>query len=478
MISLIAMLVVDNVQFSKSKHQVVQAAPSTAVTLYLPFTINRFPLQTAFGIETTTAEKGFSSVVASKASWVRHNGLLWSLVEPNKGDRDWSTMADLEASLIRAAQNGIEPILIVRSTPAWAQTIVGATCGPIKSEELVAFGQFLYSAVLRYSQPPYNVKYWEIWNEPDTGYVQDMEDSPFGCWGDYSDEYFGGGYYADVLKVAYPYMKAADPEIQVLIGGLLLDCDPGPDPNICSERGNNDRPPKYMEGILFNGGGDYFDGISFHAYDYYPYYAPALGNYSNDNWGAAWNTTGPVAPLKAAFLRDVLAQYNVTGKYLLNTESALICGPNGVPPGMEGCESTDDSLFEQTKGRYLVQTYTTSIADGLVGNIWFSLFGWRNSGLLYADSTTRPAYSTFEFARKELQDATFQRKITSYPNVMGYEFLRHTRYMWVMWSLDGTTQTISLPGTPIAVYDFLGNPITPSNVIDITLDPIYLEWYP
>jgi hypothetical protein len=142
MISLIAMLVFDNEQFSNSEHQSVQAAPSTAVTLYLPFTINRFPLQTAFGIETNPTEKGFSSIVALKSSWIRYNSLRWSLVEPNKGDRDWSTMADLEASLLHAAQNGIEPILIVRSTPAWAQTIIGATCGPIKSEELAAFGQF------------------------------------------------------------------------------------------------------------------------------------------------------------------------------------------------------------------------------------------------------------------------------------------------------------------------------------------------
>ena len=199
--------------------------------------------------------------MALKSSWVRYNGLRWSSVEVNKGDRDWSAMVDLEDSLIRASQNGIEVILIVRSTPSWAQAIDGATCGPIKVDELTAFGQFMYDAVQRYSKPPFNVKYWEIWNEPDTTYVEEMATQPFGCWGDYNDEYFDGGYYADVLKVVYPYMKAADTETQVLIGGLLLDCDPGPDPNICSQLSKNDRPPKYLEGILRNGGGNYFDGI-------------------------------------------------------------------------------------------------------------------------------------------------------------------------------------------------------------------------
>ena len=162
----------------------------------------------------------------------------------------------------------------------------------------------------------------------------------------------------------------------------------------------------------------------------------------------------------------------------MNTEAALICGPNGAEPGMEGCEATDDLFFEQTKARYVVQTYAASISDSLVANIWYDLYGWRNSGLLYTDSSPRPAYYAFEFARQELQNATFQQKITSYPNILAYEFLVNNRLVWVVWSLDGATHTISLPGTPLAAYDFMGNPLTPSSTINITLDPVYLEWTP
>jgi hypothetical protein len=477
-ISLFIMMIRDRLNFTKGINQSAQAAPAVPVTIYLPLTVNRFPLETTFGIESAPVENGFTSIVDLKASWLRYNGLRWSSVEPNKGDRSWSSVSELEASLIRASQKGIEVILIVRSTPGWAQAIADAPCGPIKPEEIVSFGQFMYDAVMRYSKPPYNVKYWEIWNEPDTAYVPSMVNQPFGCWGDYEDEYFGGGYYANVLKVVYPYMKAANVNIKVLVGGLLLDCDPGPDPNICNQIGHNDRPPKYLEGILINGGGDYFDGVSYHAYDYFPYYAPALGNYSNANWGAAWNTTGPVAPLKSAFLRDILEQYNVTDKFLINTEAALICGPDGIAQGTEGCEPTSDSLYEQTKARYVVQSYTTAISDGSQSNIWFSLYGWRNSGLLNSDSTPRPAYDAYKFARKELQDATFQMMITDYPNVKAYQFLRHNRIVWVMWSVDGAYQTVSLPGTPAAYYNFMGNTLTPANLIYVGPDPVYLEWYP
>ena len=43
-------------------------------------------------------------------------------------------------------------------------------------------------------------------------------DSVFGCWGDNDDDYYGGGYYADMLKMVYPAVKSADPQAQVLIG--------------------------------------------------------------------------------------------------------------------------------------------------------------------------------------------------------------------------------------------------------------------
>ena len=89
-------------------------------------------------------------------------------------------------------------------------------CGPIKPDALNAFGDFLFEAVSRYSLPPYNVTYWELGNEPDVDWNVANSAMPFGCWGDASDPYFGGGYYAEMLKVAYPQIKAANPEARVL----------------------------------------------------------------------------------------------------------------------------------------------------------------------------------------------------------------------------------------------------------------------
>jgi hypothetical protein len=79
----------------------------------------------------------------------------------------------------------------------------------------------MYDLVSRYSVAPYNVKYWEIWNEPDIDHTIFTSDSTFGCWGEQSDALgFGGGYYAQALQAAYPQIKAADPEAQVCSAGF------------------------------------------------------------------------------------------------------------------------------------------------------------------------------------------------------------------------------------------------------------------
>ena len=175
--------------------------------------------------------------------------------------------------------------MIIFGTPEWAQKTPGAYCGPIKQEELDTFANFVYDVVNRYSKHPYNIKYWEIWDEPDVGYFGQPETEPFGCWGDTNDDYYGGGYFAEMLKVVYPSIKSVDADAKVILGGLLLDCDPRPRPDgsYCAQLNppHDERPPKFFEGILMNGGGNYFDGVTFHAYDYYQYWTHELGKYEN-----------------------------------------------------------------------------------------------------------------------------------------------------------------------------------------------------
>jgi len=423
-----------------------------------------------------TVPGGMNEMTVAKNHWLRWGGASWSVIEPIKGTRDWSSLAGLEVQLMSARERGMEMVFIVSSTPTWAQKEPGYYCGPILETELATFADFMYELVSRYSKPPYHVKYWEIWNEPDIDPSLVPPNSGFGCWGDHDDAYYGGGYYAEMLKVIYPEIKRADPQAQVLVGGLLLDCDPRT-PGLCLGP-EGDTPPKFLEGILrhngANDGGNYFDGISFHAYDYYN----PIGHYSNRNWNSYWNTTGPVVIAKARFLKEVLNNYGVTGIYLLNTESAIICGGPEDPPGGPGCESAPTSAYEQTKADYVAQVYAASIAEDLQANIWYHVFGWRNSALLNKDLTPRPAYDAFSAARNILIDAQFTREITEYEQVKGYEFLRSQHRVWVLWSLDGNIHSVNLDSLPDRIYTAQGKPVVPVNPLPVGYTPLYLDWYP
>jgi len=339
----------------------------------------------------------------------------------------------------------------------------------MSAEKIGAFAAFMHDAVIRYSQPPFNVKYWELGNEPDVDPALVSSDSQFGCWGDPADAYYGGGYYAGMLKIVYPAIKAADPEAQVLVGGLLLLCDPVNPPE---NRGEPEvkmdcSPANFFEGVLRNGGGDYFDGVSFHAYDYY---FDVFGKYGNGSWRSSWKTTGPVLIAKTLFLRSLLAQYGYSDKYLMNTELAILCGVSGNEPP---CGQAD---WEYTKAYHLVEAYTAAATVGLRANIWYSLTGWRGSGLVDPSRQPAPAYQALTFNLQMLQGAIPWGEITLYQGVKGFAFQREGRLIWVLWSQDGHDHPIPLGSQPGAIYDAFGASLPIAINIVITQSPIYIEW--
>lgn len=405
----------------------------------------------------------------SGAIWSRYDRFHWDLIESipqNPPVYDWSSVD--ETGLLNAAKRGILVTGIVLFTPDYAQKLPGSVCGPISEDQLSRFGDFLHALVQRYSQEPYHVKYWEIGNEPDVnqGFASRVG---FGCWGDPADPGYGGGYYAEMLNVAYPRIKSVDPQAQVLIGGLLLDCDPRNPPKASADTDElkDCSPARFLDGILANGGGDYFDGISFHAYDYYEFQD---GKYSNYNWGSSSSTNGVVSIPKTSFLLERLQAYGVSDKYLLNTESGLVCGSDGKE---EGCQS---EAFTQTKAAYIVHTNTTALSLGLRANIWYSLMGWRGSELVSEHYRPLAAFDTFQVNFRFLQQANFNHVITNYPQFFVYEFDTPQGSMWVVWSKSGQPEPIQLPAQPRAVYDMYGTLLPANQNLSVDFAPLYIQF--
>jgi hypothetical protein len=441
-----------------------QAAPGEGPGVFLPLMmLGKSPSSTIFGIEVSSLAntQTYTRMQDADPTWIRRNSLDWSQVQPTKnGGYNWSAASALEADMIKASQMGSKLLLIVRGTPTWAQKYAGSGCGPIATSEFSSFGSFLNAAVQRYSVAPYNVKYWEIYNEEDGPITYD--NSVFGCWGDATQPYFGGQYYGNMLATVIPSMRQANSNIKIVNGGLLLDCDPSlstcKDPAMAG----------FLEGMIKANAVSQLDYVNFHAYDYQ---GARLGVFGNaGNWGTTYETV-PVLVPKLNFLKNVLNKYGLGNKPLMNSEVALL-----KTPGTATC----DALCQQNKAMYVGRVYPVAIAEGLVANIWYQADnGWNNSGLFGG-----PMYDSFVFARNELDDATVTHEITQFDsssNVDGYELDRGDIKVWVLWSHDLANHTISLPGTPKAVYTWKpdNGPYvsgTPSASQVVGIFPVYLEW--
>jgi hypothetical protein len=438
------------------------STPSPMPTLTPTPTLTPPPNDSVFGIEMYNIMVGGNEVAQAGTTWVRRNGLIWSDIEPTEGVLDWSAAAGLEAELVAASRLGLKIILVVRSTPAWAQMYPPDNrCGPIREDKMEAFGRFVGEAVARYSVPPYNIKYWEIWNEPDSGGVDLDPPRPYGCWGNSYDPYYNGRLFAKAMIAAYPQVKAADPESQVLLGGLLMNCDP--------DKGTNCKQSKFLEGVLIAGGGPYFDGVSYHTYDYY---LGSLGRYGTSGWNSAWNTTGPLLITKGRFIKEVLAARGVTGKFLVDTELGLLCS---------NCRN--DANYETTKAYYIAQAYAASMAEGLLATTWYSLQGWLGTELVDAQMNPKPAFVAFRVSRDKIGGAEYVGKLTSadvggVTGITGYKF-EHPgdgKRVWLMWSLGGSTRTARFTDMPTAITDPLGEGVTPATTLQVGIKPVFVEW--
>jgi hypothetical protein len=221
----------------------------------------------------------------------------------------------------------------------------------------------------------------------------------------------------------------------------------------------------FLDGILENGGGDYFDGVSFHAYDYYFY---KEGRYSNSNWHSKSDANGITALPKAAYVRERLAAYGVVDKYIMNTESALICGRDGKEPE---CQTGE---FSRTKAAYSVHSNTIAFQLGLRANIWYSLMGWRASELLDSNLQPLPVYDAYRFNASLLDNAVFKREVLDYPHMFSYEFESGSGNIWVVWSRSGETSSVILPAVPSEIFDIYGNPLAPSQEVSTNYSPVYI----
>ncbi|MBB5503061.1 hypothetical protein HDG37_007300 [Paraburkholderia sp. MM5384-R2] len=117
---------------------------------------------------------GWAGSKADIEMW-RAMGISWGrdTVGPGQPDRPGEAMridktssafdVDLPSALLRNERNGIGSLLMLGYTPRWNATVPGdSNSAPV---DVDVWKQYVDAVVRKYSAPPYNLRYFQIWNE-------------------------------------------------------------------------------------------------------------------------------------------------------------------------------------------------------------------------------------------------------------------------------------------------------------------------
>lgn len=394
----------------------------------------------------------------------RWRWISWEEVEPEEGEYRWDALAGLEQELLRAKAESVEPYLSIQMTPYWAQATPPHECGAIRPDKYERFAAFVEELVRRYgTRSIYGVRYWQIGNEPDIDPDVVGGESPFGCWGNFDDEFYGGGAYGDMLKVLYPRVKAADPGALIVAGGLQLECNPY-DWEAGKTCINEDRlrAGLFLEGMLRAGAADAFDILSVHSYGWMDLELPSRMR-SQYGWNGEENGIG--LRQKVTFVRDLLARYGYPDKPILAGESALRCSEPGPACELAGAA-------------YIPRLFAEVYGLDLVGGIYYALITeYHYKGLLLEDLSVKPQFYAYRFLGSQLRDTHHTGPVTDYAGVEGQAFAQPgIRRLQIVWSQSGYDQTIALPEGFRQAFDVFGNPVEPdAGRLTIGWSPIYIE---
>ncbi len=449
-------------------------------TVYLPIVGKQAGALTVFGFETIEGNLARSDVQARardlNVSWVRLNSISWREVQPTANlsveDWNWAALQAFEQEALAAQELGLTAMVVVDDNPEWAR-MGDLPCNALEGAAFGDYGRFVAELVRRYSVPPYNVRYWELGNEPDVDPRLVSPDSPFGCWGDINDPYYGGEHYGNMLKTAYPVIKQANPDVQVVMGGLLLDTPE-------TTQSAKGFPERFLTGVLRTGAGDSFDVLAFHSHSIYR----GSRTYDADRDDFRWRERNGMVRGKAQFVRDVMQQYGISKPLMLNETALLYNGiyTNGDPI---------DPTFMQAQADHIVKLYARGTSADLLAICWYTLEGpgWRVSALLDGQQQPRPVYNVMQLLRQLTDGAYAVDEVTAEygaaEEVEAYRFLGANgggqRSLDTVWAVNGDGGEVALSaGSVAAAYTRDGEPLAPTRtegdtvVYAVSFEPIFI----
>ncbi|MFK7982632.1 MAG: T9SS type A sorting domain-containing protein [Saprospiraceae bacterium] len=239
--------------------------------------------------------------------------------------------------------------------PIWDN---GENGTPVNDENYYAL--YVYKMVHQYKG---QVRFWEVWNEPDFDYASNAwkkpgnpgnwwDNEPFPCSYALKAPAF---YYNRILRISYEVIKSIDPSLYVCTGGLgypsFLDV-------ILRNTDNPDEGKVSSEYPLK--GGAYFDVLSFHSY---PHIDGSVRQWDNASWGFKYQRHSDAAV--AGFVKrkkefeTVLNKYGYNGQQFPNKE--WICTESTIPR----VKFEDNMGSELAHTNYIIKSLVASQIEGL-----------------------------------------------------------------------------------------------------------------
>jgi len=169
-------------------------------------------------------EKAASLMREAGVGWVRVD-FLWNDIEPAQSVYCFEKY---DAIVDVLTKHGIRVLGILHYSADWASSCGKWNCPPKDNAQFV---NYAVKVVNRYKD---RVKYWELWNEPDSGIYWNPQDSLKS--------------YCALLKDVYAAAKKEDPECKILNGGIANGI-------------------KSINQLYDNGAKDYFDIMNIHIFE-------------------------------------------------------------------------------------------------------------------------------------------------------------------------------------------------------------------